>query len=63
MSGIQRHYRVEEAAALLGISKWTVYRLVKVGSLTLVKVGKRASAIPADSLRAFMKEAKGDTDG
>jgi excisionase family DNA binding protein len=55
MNGVQRHYRILEAAELLGISKWTVYRLVKEGRLTLVKVGKRASGIPADSLRGLMK--------
>jgi excisionase family DNA binding protein len=55
MNGVQRHYRILEAAELLGISKWTVYRLVKEGRLTLVKVGKRASGIPADSLRNLMR--------
>jgi excisionase family DNA binding protein len=55
MTPIQRHYRVDEVAALLGVSKWTVYRLVNAGHLKLIKLGKRASGVPADSLRAHMQ--------
>jgi excisionase family DNA binding protein len=55
MTPIQRHYRVDEVAALLGVSKWTVYRLVNAGQLKLIKIGKRASGVPADSLRNLMR--------
>lgn len=55
MTAIQRHYRVEEVAELLGISRITVYRMVNQGKLKLVKVGTRASGVPADSLHAWMK--------
>lgn len=55
MTMIQRHYRVDEVAALLGVSKWTVYRLVKAGRLKMIEVGKRAKGVPADSLRDLMK--------
>lgn len=63
MTPIQKHYRIPEVMALLGLSQTTVYRMVAAGRLKLVKVGKRASAGPADSLRAFMKETQGDADG
>lgn len=55
MTMIQRHYRVDEVAALLGVSKWTVYRLVKAGRLKMIEVGKRAKGVPAESLRDLMK--------
>jgi len=54
---IQKFYRVSEVVQLLGVSQTTVYRMVTEGRLTLVKVGKRASAVPADSLREFMDKA------
>jgi excisionase family DNA binding protein len=55
MTPIQQHYRADEVAKLLGVSKWTVYRLVKAGRLKFVKVGKRARGVPEDSLRAHMQ--------
>lgn len=55
MTSIQKHYRIPEVMELLGLSQTTIYRMVSDGRLKLVKVGKRASAIPADSLRDLMK--------
>jgi len=55
MTPIQKHYRIPEVMQLLGLSQSTIYRMVAAGRLKLVKVGKRASAIPADSLRDLMK--------
>jgi excisionase family DNA binding protein len=56
---LQKHYRVHEVMELLGVSRWTVYRWGKEGRIKLVKYGKRAMGVPADSLRDLMKgEAK-----
>jgi excisionase family DNA binding protein len=57
MTRIQKHYRIPEVMHLLGLSQSTIYRIVDEGRLKLVKVGKRASAVPADSLRAYMQGA------
>ncbi|MFM2465177.1 helix-turn-helix domain-containing protein [Paraburkholderia sp. RL17-368-BIF-A] len=58
MTPIQKHYRIPEVMQLLGLSQSTIYRMVAAGHLKLVKVGKRASAVPADSLRALMHGGK-----
>lgn len=47
-------HRVNAAAKMLDVSRPTIYRLVRAGELTLVKIGKRASAITEDSLREFI---------
>jgi excisionase family DNA binding protein len=47
-------HRVNAAARMLDVSRPTIYRLVRAGELTLVKIGKRASAITEDSLREFI---------
>jgi excisionase family DNA binding protein len=56
MTMIQKHYRIPEVMELLGLSQTTIYRMVAEGRLKLVKVGKRASAVPADSLCAYMNK-------
>ncbi|MFL9932048.1 helix-turn-helix domain-containing protein [Paraburkholderia sp. RL18-103-BIB-C] len=49
-----RLHRIKNAAIMLGVSKPTIYRLVRAGELTLVKLGRRASAITDDSLCEFI---------
>jgi excisionase family DNA binding protein len=49
-----RLHRIKNAAIMLGVSKPTIYRLVRAGELTLVKLGRRASAITDDSLSEFI---------
>jgi excisionase family DNA binding protein len=39
---------VNELARHLGISKWTVYRLVRDGEIRAVRVGERIRFRPAD---------------
>ena len=39
---------VNELARHLGISKWTVYRLVRSGEVRAVRVGERIRFRPAD---------------
>ncbi len=48
-------YRINVAQAWLGVSRSTIYRLVKDGQLELVKIGKRSSGITAESLRAMIE--------
>lgn len=55
MTALQKHYRVAEVMELLGVSRTTVYRWAQEGRLKLVKYGKRAMGVPADSLRNLMK--------
>ncbi|TAM02174.1 MAG: helix-turn-helix domain-containing protein [Paraburkholderia sp.] len=47
-------HRIKNAALLLDVSKPTIYRLVRAGKLTLVKLGTRASAITDESIRDFI---------
>lgn len=48
-------YRINVAEAKLGVSRSTIYRLVKDGQLELVKIGKRSSGITADSINAMIE--------
>ncbi len=45
---------IRQAAAFLQVSKPTLYRLVRDGKLTITKASRRASRIPAESVRAFL---------
>jgi excisionase family DNA binding protein len=58
---IQKFYRVAEVMQLLGVSRTTVYRWGQEGRLKIVKYGKRATGVPTDSLREFMR-AGGDNE-
>lgn len=46
-------YRVNAACDLLGVTRTTIYRWVKQGELTLVKLGPNASGISRASLEAW----------
>lgn len=48
-------YRINVAEAKLGVSRSTIYRLVKDGQLELVKIGKRSSGITANSINAMIE--------
>jgi excisionase family DNA binding protein len=63
MTGIMRHYRPLEVAALLGVSKTTVYRWIDEGRLKAVKYTTKSKGIPADSLRDFMQGMRPDSGG
>ena len=45
--------RVDEAAALLKVSRWTLYRLIKERQLVTVKVGA-SRRVPVESVRAYV---------
>ncbi|WP_025915588.1 AlpA family transcriptional regulator [Herminiimonas sp. CN] len=51
-------YRINVAEAKLGVSRSTIYRLVKDGQLDLVKIGKRSSGITADSINAMIERSR-----
>lgn len=48
-------YRINVAEAKLGVSRSTIYRLVKAGQLDLVKIGLRSSGITANSIHAMIE--------
>ncbi|RQZ27514.1 helix-turn-helix domain-containing protein [Burkholderia sp. Bp9090] len=48
-------YRVSIAMKKLGLSKATIYRMAARGDLKLVKIGRRASGITAESIRALIE--------
>ncbi len=45
---------VEEAAAALAVSAWTIYRMVSRGELTAYRVGSRHIRVDEASLRAYL---------
>jgi len=47
---------VAEVAALMRVSKMTVYRLVHAGDLTAVRVG-RSFRVPEHAVHAYLREA------
>ena len=53
---------VDEVAELLGISESGVYRLIRKGALTSVKVGGRTLFEPA-AIREFISAQRRATDG
>jgi excisionase family DNA binding protein len=52
-SGIRRAYQVNEAAAAFGLSRTTLYKLIGVGTLRSVKIGRRR-LIPVDAIEALL---------
>jgi len=48
-------YRINVAEAKLGVSRSTIYRLVKEGKLELVKIGRRSSGITVASILAMIE--------
>lgn len=52
---MERLVTVDEAAALLAVSRWTVYRLIKERRVVSVLVG-RCRRITSSSLAAYMDE-------
>lgn len=51
-------WTVEEAAALLGISRPTAYEAVKTGSIPHIKIGRRI-LIPVAALEKMLADATG----
>lgn len=55
--------RVHEAAALLKVSKWTVYRWIEEGRLRATKIGRGSLRVFRVSLAALINENKTDSLG
>jgi excisionase family DNA binding protein len=51
---------VAEVAALMRVSKMTVYRLVHGGDLTAVRVG-RSFRVPENAVHAYLRRTFGQT--
>jgi excisionase family DNA binding protein len=48
--------RVDEAAALVGVSRWTIYRWVEEGRLEATKLGRSTLRIFRTSLLAMVEQ-------
>lgn len=48
-------YKPMELVALLGLSRWTIYRLLSEGRLSSIRVGGRI-VIPKTALERFLDE-------
>jgi len=53
----QKLYRVREAADILNVSPSQFYRLIRIGEMPFIKVGKHMRILPSD-LQAFLEEHK-----
>jgi excisionase family DNA binding protein len=47
-------YRITAVMQLLGVSRATIYRLAARGELKLVRMGRKASGITTESIKAFV---------
>lgn len=60
--GLQvRFLTVAEVAAIMRVSKMTVYRLVQAGSLPAVRVG-RSYRVPEKAVRDYLRDAYVEVD-
>ena len=50
-------YTVDEAAAWLRVSRWTVYNLIRSGQLQTIKIGRRR-LVPATALTECLNHLK-----
>lgn len=53
-------YTVEEAAELLSLSRAQIYRLIDIGELSTIKIG-RSRRVSADQLSVFVLRAEQST--
>lgn len=61
---MQRLERIPAAAARMGVSPSQVYREIKSGRLgPLVKLGPRASALPAESVNRWIEARIAEAQG
>jgi len=52
--------RVNEAVALLNVSRWTVYRWVEEGKLSATKIGKQSLPVIGNSADKLISENRTD---
>lgn len=53
--------RVNEAAAVLNVSRWTVYRWVEEGKLSATKIGKPSLRVIGHSIDKLISEHRTDS--
>jgi excisionase family DNA binding protein len=54
MNALPKLHRINDAAAALGVSRATIYRMAKEGKIVRVQIGENSSRITDDSIRAFL---------
>ncbi len=52
--------RVGEAADILAVSRWTVYRWVEEGKLSATKIGKQSLRVIGNSVEKLISENRTD---
>jgi len=52
---MKRLYRPDEAAAILQVTRRTIYNYIREGRLTAVKISARSIRIPAEELMKLLK--------
>jgi excisionase family DNA binding protein len=55
-TGSPRFYEVAAVAALLGLSKWTLYRVIRAGQFPAIRVGARY-VVPAQAIDQMEQQA------
>ena len=55
--------RVDEAASVLNVSRWTVYRWVEEGKLRGTKIGRSSLRIFEESVAGLIEHNQVDRDG
>lgn len=59
MAGRPRVYSIDEAAEILAVGRTSIYKLVRRGTLTAIKIdGLRGMRIKADDLDAMIASAR-----
>ena len=53
--------RVNEAAAVLNVSRWTVYRWVEEGKLSTTKIDKQSLRVISNSVDKLISEHRTDS--
>ena len=53
--------RVNKAAAVLNVSRWTVYRWVEEGKLNATKIGKQSLRVMGNSVDKLISEHRTDS--
>lgn len=63
MNALPKLHRINDAAAALGVSRNTIYRLVRAGKLVRIQIGENSSRITDDSIREFLVASMVATPG
>jgi excisionase family DNA binding protein len=53
--------RVNEAAVVLNVSRWTVYRWVEEGKLSATRIGKQSLRVIGNSIEKLIAEHRTDS--